>query len=328
MVLVSFKLISIQRYKMESSAYKRKTTNPKIGWSNERRKEFSAKMKKAHAEGTWNKKSKEVIGAAISNGLKRANEKREREEEGWRKGEEDAYREENLRVEWKRKEMDIRESERQRMAKKRQELEREMQEARKEREGGKGGETTTLEPFFSDTQIRERLKIRKEKEKERKEEVLDEGSPYFMLNISSNISVRINNCLQNTKIETIGDLIQKSEQDLLKIKYFGRKCLRGIKDALSKNGMSLGKPLSEEKPRSKEERAKELDLGKTLKSRGVVMTQVDIDTWLLFTEYVKQQSELTGIKLVKKTALDIAIKSLIRHPNFFQFALELKKEDK
>jgi len=149
-----------------------------------------------------------------------------------------------------------------------------------------------------------------------------------MLTHPSNISVRINNCLQNTKIETIGDLIQKSEQDLLKIKYFGRKCLRGIKDALSKNGMSLGKPLSEEKPRSKEERAKELDLGKTLKSRGVVMTQVDIDTWLLFTEYVKQQSELTGIKLVKKTALDIAIKSLIRHPNFFQFALELKKEDK
>ena len=60
-----------------------------------------------------------------------------------------------------------------------------------------------------------------------------------------------------------------------------------------------------------------------------MMAQVDANTWLLLSEYVKQQSELTGIKLVKKTALDIAIKSLIRHPNFFQFALDLKKyEDK
>jgi len=68
---------------------------------------------------------------------------------------------------------------------------------------------------------------------------------------------------------------------------------------------------------------------KTLKSRGVVMAQVDANTWLLLSEYVKQQSELTGIKLLKKTALDIAIKSIIRHRNFFQFALDLKKyEDK
>jgi len=205
-------------------------------------------------------------------------------------------------------------------------------EAKKEREGGKGGETTTLEPFFSDTQIRERLKIRKEKEKEkeRKEEVLDEGSPCFMLNISegSNISVRINNCLQKAKIETIGDLVQKSEQDLLKIKPFGQKCLRGVKKALADIGMSLGKPKSEEITRRKEERAEALGLGKTLKNRGVVMAQVKVDTWLLFSEYVKQQSESTGIKLIKKTALDIAIKSMIRQPNFFQFALDLKKEDK
>jgi hypothetical protein len=56
---------------MESSAYKRKTANPKMGWSDERRAEFSAKMKKAHADGTWNKKSKKAIGKAISEGRKR-----------------------------------------------------------------------------------------------------------------------------------------------------------------------------------------------------------------------------------------------------------------
>jgi len=252
-------------------------------------------------------------------------------------------------VELEREERDIRESERQRMAKKRVEWTLE------------GGETTTLEPFFSDTQIRERLKIRKEKEKEkkRKEEVLDEGSPCFMLNISGNIRVRIINCLQKAKIETIGDLVQKSEQDLLKIKPFGRKCLRGVKTALADIGMSLEKPKSEEGNQVKlytlnrkdnmdlkrdvikfdaedsdnrkhkaTEGAKALSSEKTLKDRGVVLTQVNANTWLLFTEYVKQQSESSGIKLVKKTALDIAIKSIIRQPNFFQFALDLKKEDK
>ena len=73
---------------MESSAYKRKTTNPKMGWSDERREEFSAKMKKAHADGTWNKKSKKAIGKAISEGRKRwvkFNNRSEAMKKSWKK---------------------------------------------------------------------------------------------------------------------------------------------------------------------------------------------------------------------------------------------------
>jgi DNA-directed RNA polymerase subunit alpha len=57
------------------------------------------------------------------------------------------------------------------------------------------------------------------------------------------LSVRSINCLQNAKIETIGDLVQKSEQEMLKTKNFGRKSLNEIKVILTDMGLSLGTPL-------------------------------------------------------------------------------------
>ena len=54
------------------------------------------------------------------------------------------------------------------------------------------------------------------------------------------LSVRSINCLQNAKIETIGDLVQKSEQEMLKTKNFGRKSLNEIKVILTDMGFSLG----------------------------------------------------------------------------------------
>ena len=45
--------------------------------------------------------------------------------------------------------------------------------------------------------------------------------------------------LENNKINTIGDLVQKSELDLLRLRYFGRKSLRHIKESLAKLGLSL-----------------------------------------------------------------------------------------
>ena len=57
---------------MENSTYKRKTSNPKMAWSEERRAKFSAQCKKAHADGTWHKKSKKAVSKAISNGKKEA----------------------------------------------------------------------------------------------------------------------------------------------------------------------------------------------------------------------------------------------------------------
>ena len=57
------------------------------------------------------------------------------------------------------------------------------------------------------------------------------------------LSVRSINCLQNAKIETIGDLVQKTEQEMLKTKNFGRKSLNEIKEILVGMGISLGMEL-------------------------------------------------------------------------------------
>ncbi len=57
------------------------------------------------------------------------------------------------------------------------------------------------------------------------------------------LSVRSINCLQNAKIETIGDLVQKTEAEMLKTKNFGRKSLNEIKSILMNMGLTLGMEL-------------------------------------------------------------------------------------
>lgn len=57
------------------------------------------------------------------------------------------------------------------------------------------------------------------------------------------LSVRSMNCLQNANIKFIGDLVQKSESEMLKTKNFGRKSLKEIKDVLGEMGLSLGMKL-------------------------------------------------------------------------------------
>lgn len=66
------------------------------------------------------------------------------------------------------------------------------------------------------------------------------------------LSVRSINCLQSAKIETIGELVQKTENEMLKTKNFGRKSLNEIKHILDTMGLSLGMKLehfdSKQKP--------------------------------------------------------------------------------
>jgi len=54
------------------------------------------------------------------------------------------------------------------------------------------------------------------------------------------LSVRSANCLKNANIRLIGDLVQKSEAEMLKTKNFGRKSLQEIRELLSLMGLSLG----------------------------------------------------------------------------------------
>jgi len=57
---------------------------------------------------------------------------------------------------------------------------------------------------------------------------------------SLELSVRAANCLENANIKFIGELVTKSESEMLKTKNFGRKSLNEIKDILSEMGLSLG----------------------------------------------------------------------------------------
>jgi DNA-directed RNA polymerase subunit alpha len=54
------------------------------------------------------------------------------------------------------------------------------------------------------------------------------------------LSVRSYNCLKNAGIQTIGELVQKSESEMLRTKNFGRKSLNEIKEILQTMGLALG----------------------------------------------------------------------------------------
>jgi DNA-directed RNA polymerase subunit alpha len=65
------------------------------------------------------------------------------------------------------------------------------------------------------------------------------------------LSVRSYNCLKNANIKTIGDLVTKTEAEMLKTKNFGRKSLNEIKDILAEMGFSLGMNIDVRKLRAR-----------------------------------------------------------------------------
>ena len=73
------------------------------------------------------------------------------------------------------------------------------------------------------------------------------------------LSVRSANCLKNDNIIYIGDLVQKSEADMLRTPNFGRKSLNEIKEVLSQMGLHLGMEITAWPPENIEELAKRLE---------------------------------------------------------------------
>ena len=74
------------------------------------------------------------------------------------------------------------------------------------------------------------------------------------------LSVRSANCLQNAKINLIGELVQKTDAEMLKTKNFGRKSLNEIKAILSDMGLNLGMKLDFFPPTTEsDEEAEETD---------------------------------------------------------------------
>lgn len=73
------------------------------------------------------------------------------------------------------------------------------------------------------------------------------------------LSVRSANCLKNDNIVYIGDLVQKSESEMLRTPNFGRKSLNEIKEVLSQMGLHLGMEINNWPPEDIEELAKKID---------------------------------------------------------------------
>ena len=97
---------------------------------------------------------------------------------------------------------------------------------------------------------------------ERREEIMPE--PEFNRNLLRRVdelelSVRSANCLKNDNIVYIGDLIQKTEAEMLRTPNFGRKSLNEIKEVLISMGLHLGMEVPEWPPENIEELAKRLE---------------------------------------------------------------------
>lgn len=76
-------------------------------------------------------------------------------------------------------------------------------------------------------------------------------------------SVRAQNCLQNADLKYIGELVQKTEQEMLKTKNFGRKSLNEIKEMLEDLGLTLGMKLDQFPGRAELDSRKQADQKET-----------------------------------------------------------------
>jgi len=90
-----------------------------------------------------------------------------------------------------------------------------------------------------------------EEQPEEPEEEVDREAEKVYENLKRSVeelelSVRSYNCLKNANIQTIGELVQKSEAEMLKTKNFGRKSLNEIKEILAEMGLSFGMRLGED----------------------------------------------------------------------------------
>ena len=73
------------------------------------------------------------------------------------------------------------------------------------------------------------------------------------------LSVRSANCLKNDNIIYIGDLVQKTEAEMLRTPNFGRKSLNEIKEVLTQMGLHLGMEITDWPPENIEDMAKKLE---------------------------------------------------------------------
>jgi DNA-directed RNA polymerase subunit alpha len=96
------------------------------------------------------------------------------------------------------------------------------------------------------------------KEKTPEEEL--QFSPYLLKKVDElELSVRSANCLKNDNIVYIGDLVQKTESEMLKTPNFGRKSLNEIKEVLANMGLRFGMEVNNWPPENIEDLARKFE---------------------------------------------------------------------
>jgi len=98
-----------------------------------------------------------------------------------------------------------------------------------------------INPLVQYFEIGEETIIDETPEEEPQEEVDEELTEKLNTPIAEmELSVRTGNCLESVKVETVGQLVDMTEADLLKIRSFGKTCLRELRRKLADMGLSLG----------------------------------------------------------------------------------------
>ncbi len=108
-----------------------------------------------------------------------------------------------------------------------------------------------LNPFISFEEVQE--------EKEQEEEILKFDRNLLRKVDELELSVRSQNCLKNDNIVYIGDLVRKTEAEMLKTPNFGRKSLNEIKEVLASMGLRFGMEVDGWPPENIEDLSKRLE---------------------------------------------------------------------
>ncbi len=110
-------------------------------------------------------------------------------------------------------------------------------------------------------QLRLFINFEEQEVEDKKEEKSDlKFSPYLLKKVDElELSVRSANCLKNDNIVYIGDLVQKTESEMLKTPNFGRKSLNEIKEVLMSMGLKFGMEVLEWPPENIEELARKYE---------------------------------------------------------------------
>ncbi len=144
-------------------------------------------------------------------------------------------------------------------------------------------------------------------EKKKKEEIPQINKNLFRPVEDLELSVRSANCLKNARIRYIGDLVTKTEQEMLKTKNFGRKSLNEIKDIIKQMGLSLGMAVEGWPPKDMEahkinqESTNSASVAVTPVARPVVATPVATPTPFRFSSPPSVSEDMVSSQRTKRT---------------------------